>query len=263
MIDAPVFSHYARYYDLLYKDKDYASEADYVHRLIQRHCPGGATILELGSGTGKHAVLLSRAGYRVVGIERSQEMLAQAQALAESVRRELESTERTIPEFALGDIRTAQVDGQFDAVISLFHVVSYQVTNADLLAVFQVAHRHVRPGGLFVFDAWYGPAVLTDRPTVRVKRIADDQIEVTRIAEPVVHPEGNTVDVNYHVFLRDTKTGAVNEIREKHQMRYLFTPELDLFLRTTGFELVESAEWMSGRRPGWDTWGVCFVARRC
>ena len=54
-----VFDAYAAYYDLLYKDKDYAGETEYVHRLIQRFNPGAKSILELGSGTGKHARLLA------------------------------------------------------------------------------------------------------------------------------------------------------------------------------------------------------------
>jgi hypothetical protein len=44
-------------------------------------------------------------------------------------------------------------------------------------------------------------------------------------------------------------------------MRYLFLPEIDLLLRKTGMEIIESSEWMTGREPGFDTWGVCFVVR--
>jgi len=46
------FALYARYYDLLYADKDYAGEAAYVAGLIRQRLPGATRILELGSGTG-------------------------------------------------------------------------------------------------------------------------------------------------------------------------------------------------------------------
>jgi methylase of polypeptide subunit release factors len=64
-----VFGAYARYYDLLYRDKDYAAEAQYVHRLIQSHALGARSILELGCGTGAHAVLLAGEGYRIHGVD--------------------------------------------------------------------------------------------------------------------------------------------------------------------------------------------------
>jgi hypothetical protein len=135
------------------------------------------------------------------------------------------------------------------------------VTNADLSAAFATAKTHLRPGGIFIFDCWFGPAVLTDRPAVRVKRLEDENITVTRIAEPVMHPYENVVDVNYHVFVRDRASDEVSELKEAHRMRYLFLPEMELFLREAGMSILSASEWLSGRKPGFDTWGVCFVAK--
>jgi len=258
MSDAPVFSEYARYYDLLYKDKDYAGEADYVHRLIQRWNPSAKTVLELGSGTGKHASLLADKGYVVHGVERSAEMLAGAERL---VKQRGTRADGVIPTFSQGDIRTAKVDRTFDAAISLFHVLSYLISNDDLLAALKTARAHLNARGIFLFDIWYGPAVMTDRPAVRVKRMADDQIEVTRLAEPVMHPNENVVDVNYHVFIRSKATGLVTETRETHHMRYLFKPEIELLAAMSGFALEQSEEWLTGNPIGCGTWGACFILR--
>lgn len=253
-----VFSEYAQYYDLLYRDKDYVGEADYVHRLIQRCLPGARTVLELGSGTGRHAAMLAKQSYAVHGIERSEEMLCHARALAETKRH---IPGWPVPTFTHGDIRTTRVGRTFDAAISLFHVISYQVANDDLLAAFRTARAHMSKEGVFLFDAWYGPAVLTDRPSVRVKRMEDEHVTVTRLAEPVLHADANTVDVNYHVFIRNKMSGAVIETRETHTMRYLFCPEIEMLASQTGFIVVRAEEWMTGRSPGCTTWGVCFVAQ--
>jgi len=254
-----VFSEYARYYDLLYKDKNYAAEADYIHGLIQRYRPETRTILELGAGTGKHAGLLSNHGYHVHGVERSEEMLEQAQRLAGELKQQ--DRQCLAPTFSLGDIRTARVEGRFDAVISLFHVVSYQTTNSDLIATFLTARGHLNTGGLFLFDVWYGPGVLTDRPVVRVKRMKDDCIEVTRIAEPVMHPQDNIVEVNYHVIIRNRETGHVDETRETHCMRYLFQPEIALLADHCGFYVDHSEEWLTGNPLSLEVWGACFILR--
>lgn len=258
----PVFGAYSRYYNLLYKDKDYAGEAEYLRGLIARHSPEARTVLDLGCGTGNHASLLARRGLQVTGVDQSEEMLAVARSQIPGPDSVPSPAPQVPPlSFRQGDIRTVRLGASFDVVLSLFHVMSYQTSNADLRAAFATARVHLKPGGLFIFDCWYGPAVLSDRPSVRVKRLEDEEIRVTRIAEPVLHPNQNVVDVNYHVLVQDKASGALEEMRETHRMRYLFPPELDLLLQEAGLSLVESFEWMTGREPGFDTWGVCFVVR--
>ena len=253
-----VFSKYAHYYDLLYRDKDYAGEADFIRGLLQKYAPDARSILDLGCGTGKHAELLSKMGYEVRGIDMSNEMLEAANMRLN----ELKENGIIKLSFEYGDIRSCRVECCFDVVVSLFHVMSYQTTNKDLHGTFETAKVHLKKGGVFIFDCWYGPAVLTDRPAIRIKRLEDDAIEITRIAEPKIHENENIVDVNYNVFIKDKATGIVEELKETHSMRYLFKPEIALLFEQIGFKLVGSVEWMTGREPGFDSWGVCFVGKR-
>jgi SAM-dependent methyltransferase len=252
----PVFGNYARYYNLLYQDKDYAAEAHYIHELIQKHCPGAGTVLNLGCGTGNHDFELARFGYEITGIDMSDDMLTAANS-------RLASSGLTISTicFIQDDIRTVRLDKTFDAVISLFHVMSYQTTNDDLQAAVATAKEHLAPGGLFIFDCWYGPAILSDPPVVRIKRLEDEAISVVRIAEPVMHPNENVVDVNYQVMITDKSMGTVEQLLETHRMRYLFLPELELILRDAGLCVVAASEWMTGNSPSLSTWGVCFVTK--
>ncbi len=251
-----VFGAYSRYYNLLYKDKDYAGESEYVHGLIKKYGPDAKRILDLGCGTGRHDIMLSEKGYDITGVDMSEEMLSVANSQLSSL-----NLQHLSINFKQDDIRTVRLGSTFDVVTSLFHVMSYQTTNDDLAAAFATARAHLRVGGIFIFDCWYGPAVLTDRPTVRVKRLENDEISVTRIAEPVMHPNSNMVDVNYRVFVRDKTTGEVEELQETHRMRYLFRTEIALLLRETAMDVIEASEWMTGRQPGFDTWGVCFVVQ--
>jgi len=251
---AKVFSDYARYYDLLYKDKDYAAEADYVAGLIRKFHPTVKSILELGSGTGIHASLLAERGFSVHGIERSPGMFSRSLALIRNM-----SAGNGRLAFSQGDIREVRLNKRFDAVIALFHVISYQTTNEDVTAAFKTAREHLNPDGVFIFDVWYGPAVLTERPAVRIKRMADEQTEITRLAEPTLYPNENRVDVNYHVFVRARATRAVAELKETHAMRYFFKPEIERIAADAGFQCLHAEEWLSGRAIGSDTWGICFV----
>ena len=141
-----VFADYSRYYDLLYRDKDYQAEADYVAGLIHRFNPGAQSILELGSGTGIHASLLAEKGFTVHGVERSSEMFARSLAMAEKNA----GSGRQLLTFSQGDIRHIRLDRRFDTAISLFHVISYQTTNEDVSAAFQTAREHLNHGGVFI-----------------------------------------------------------------------------------------------------------------
>src|SRR4051794_25440991 len=73
-MSAGVFETYGRYYDLLYRDKDYQGEAEYIASVLHRADPQIHSILEFGSGTGRHGKLLAGHGFNVVGIERSETM---------------------------------------------------------------------------------------------------------------------------------------------------------------------------------------------
>lgn len=249
MTTTTVFATYSQYYDLLYRDKNYSAEVEYIDSLLNRYNITGRELLEFGSGTGKHGRLLAELGYRVTGIERSEEMVGI-------------STVTNGFNCQQGDICTVHLGRTFDAVISLFHVVSYQVSNEAVCAVIARASEHLKPGGLFVFDVWYSPAVYSQQPEVRVKRIVDCKIEITRIAEPAIFPNENRIDVQYTVFARDLKTSAFQTFSETHPMRHFSLPELNVLAELNSFEILTAEEFLTGNEPGLDTWGVCLILRR-
>jgi len=253
-----VFNRYSQYYDLLYRDKNYAEEADFVQRVLSRYGRDSGSVLDLGCGTGRHAMALADIGFRVLGVDRSPGMVDEANR-RRSDRSGSGSTENLA--FSIGDVTNWRCEQVFDAVVSLFHVVSYQLTNSDLLACFATARRHLNPGGLFLFDCWYGPAVLSQKPEVRIKRIGDDAIDVLRVAEPQLLPNENRVDVSYEVIVSEKGSESVDRFNEVHSMRYIFAPEVELMLQQSDFELIGSAEWLTDRPLDESSWNCYFVAR--
>lgn len=254
------FGSYAQYYDLLYQDKDYQQEANFVIRLLQQYVPQARTILEVGCGTGRHAEYLLRAGYQVTGVERSSDMLA----LCRQRHSQLSPDQQANMTMIEGDLRDFRLEQSFDVVLALFHVISYQSTNEDLQAAFTTVAKHLKPGGIFIFDVWYGPAVLHQKTHLRVKRLKDDRktnhITITRIAEPILYPNDNIVDVNYQILVQDTDNQQYQEFYEVHRMRYLFNPEISIFLKQANLERLAYGEWMTSQPASLNTWGVYFVA---
>jgi SAM-dependent methyltransferase len=251
------FERSADFYDDLYEEKDYAAEADYVDALIQRYLPGAKSVLDLGCGTGRHAIEFTEKGYSVVGVDRSPEMMAKARGHREQLLPHI----RERLTFEQGDIRDLRLARQFDAVVALFHVVSYQVSNDDLLAAFTTAKTHLRENGHFIFDCWYGPGVLTDPPAVRIKTLCSGSNRLTRLAEPVILINENAVEVNYRFELTGGSLQTSSEFYERHIMRYFFVPELFLALQNVRLEPLVVTEWMSEHEPDLGTWSVAVIAK--
>jgi SAM-dependent methyltransferase len=252
------FGLYSQYYDLLYADKDYLGEVSYLFKLISKYGNSNFTsLLELGCGTGMHATLIGSRNINVCGVDMSNDMLERAISRAQ----EFDSMTGQLS-FFKGDVRTFRVEKYFDVVASLFHVTSYQVEDEDVLAMLETASAHLKSGGLFIFDFWYGPAVLSQSPSVRLKKLNNDQIEVSRIAQPTLYENKNIVEVNYNVYIKDVVSGEIQIINETHVMRYLFLPEVKCLLMLKGFEMVKAEEWMTSIQPSVDTWGVCIVAKK-
>jgi SAM-dependent methyltransferase len=252
-----LFQRYSAYYDLLYADKDYPAEVEYVVSRLKALEPRIGTIVEFGSGTGRHGRLLAAQGFDVFGIERSETMAAAARSMSSRA-------ENSPGQFDCmqGDIRTTFANRVADAVISLFHVVSYQTSNDDLVRTFGNARRHLRDGGLFLFDVWHGPAVLADRPTVRVKRVENDTLSLIRIAEPSIDLNHNVVTVAYTMLASSKAEGTWTTFQETHPMRFLFPTEVQLLAAQAGYDVELTEEFGTGRAASERTWGVCYVLRK-
>lgn len=242
------FELYSKYYDLLYQSKDYNSEAKYIAACMATYSPNIKTILEFGSGTGVHGLILQEMGYNIYGLERSKQMVDEAKGKGFPCEQ--------------ADITNFEIAGKFSAVISIFHVISYLNDNKSLLNVFRNAANCLNSGGLFIFDVWHSPAVYHQMAETRIKKVENDKISVIRMAEPEIHSSKNVVDVNYTILVKDKHTDKWLEFQEKHSMRHFSVPEIELFATITGFELLKSEEFLTGKSPSEQTWGVNYILKK-
>ncbi|MFD1736782.1 class I SAM-dependent DNA methyltransferase [Bacillus salitolerans] len=248
-----VFNQYAELYNAFYEDKNYQSEVDFVHMLIKRYCPGASKIVEFGCGTGKHAELLAHKGYSILGIDQSKEMVAIANEKIGN------TSMKNKVMFNHGDIRNFNCDQKYEVALSLFHVISYLNTNEDLLNALYTINNSLVDGGVFIFDCWYGPAVLSIQPETRVKRVSINNKKILRVAEPKLLTRENVVEVNYEFIIEDSEH-LYSSFNEVHTMRYMFFNELEFYLKISGFKLLHSCEFITNNELSSDTWNSCFVA---
>jgi SAM-dependent methyltransferase len=249
----PFNREYANAYDALYGDKDYDAECDLLEEVFRRFAGFPIrTVLDLGCGSGSHAIRLAQRGFKVVGVDRSPAMLAAAKAKAASHDLPISLHE--------GDIRRLDLQQQFDAVVMMFAVLGYQTENADVLDALTTVRRHLRPHGLLIFDCWNGLAVLSQRPGDRVKVVPTGNGKIVRIASAALDVERQFCEVHYRL-LRLEGDGLIGETEEKHQLRFFFPREIELFLRMSDLRLLRVGAFPDLDRPADEaTWNALVVA---
>ena len=246
---------YAEMYDALYASKDYERECDLLESAFHRAGHHVRTVLDLGCGTGNHAIPLARRGYEVCGVDRSPGMLQRARDKAPRVGGiELD--------FVLGDLRDVSLGRSFDACLLMFAVLGYQTTNQDVARTLDNAQRHLKPGGVFVFDVWNGTAVLSEGPSERMRVLFDGDRRLIRFSSGTVDPGRHLCHVRIHQ-LALAGTQIVSEAEETHAMRYFFPLEIELFLDHAGFDIIEMASFDKEQGPlDQQAWNMLVVARR-
>jgi len=240
---------------LLYNKKDYEAECKYLQRIFRDYAEFPIkTVLDLGCGTGKHCFILNKMGYRINGVDISPNMIAIAKKKAK---------DGICPiDFTVGDIRTVLLHRQFDAAISMFSVIGYQNSQKDITATFMNVARHLKAGGLFIFDCWHGPAVLHQKPAQKFKIIEDGSNQIMRFVSPLLDPSMRIVEVTFKI-MNIQRNRLVDDVIEIHRVRYFFLNELKIFCQRAGFLILETTPFMKRhRKPGIEDWNITVVARK-
>ncbi|MEV0427919.1 class I SAM-dependent methyltransferase [Micromonospora sp. NPDC050495] len=186
---------------------------------------GGGRALEFAVGTGRVAVPLAQRGVPVTGIELSLPMIEQLRTKAD---------EATVP-VVVGDMATATAPGEYNLVYLVYNTVSNLLDQAEQVACFRNAARHLRPGGRFVIELWV-PELRKLPPGVQAT---------------VWHTEPGYLGLDTYDVLRQQvvshhfRFGEGSEARlYRSPHRYIWPAELDLMGQLAGFELESRhADW--------------------
>jgi SAM-dependent methyltransferase len=134
----------AAIYDVVFAAKDYAGEAERIHRIVQERAPRAASLLDVACGTGRHLEHL-RQWYAVEGLDLDSAMLDRARARLGDVP------------LHEGDMRSFELGREFDAVTCLFSSIAQVRTLDGLREAVAAMARHLRRGGVLVVEPWISP----------------------------------------------------------------------------------------------------------
>ncbi len=201
------YTRAARAYDLFYREKDYAAEASAVIALAEQYALGGRSLLDVGCGTGVHLSHLAAHYPRVVGVDVSPSMLAEARL--------------AFPELAFseGDMRTFVLDDTFDVVTCLFSAVGYMTTPRDLDVAIENMASHLAPGGVLIVEGWLTPDSFLEGHASAHSAVGDEAA-VARVM--LSRRDGDVSVIDYHYVI--ATLDGIEHVVEEHRLG-LFTFE--------------------------------------
>lgn len=143
------YSEFARVYDLFMDNIPYEEWCDYLVMLLKQHGVDDGLVMELGCGTGNMTEALKRRGYDMIGIDNSEEMLAEA--IEKSMESDSDTGEKPVL-YLCQDMREFELYGTVRAVVSVCDSMNYILEPEELLQVFQLVNNYLDPEGVFIFD---------------------------------------------------------------------------------------------------------------
>ena len=149
------YTGFAEVYDLFMDNVPYGEWSRYLISLLQEHGVSQGLVLELGCGTGKMTRLLAQAGYDMIGVDSSEEMLQIAREQEwDNAEHKVEEGTTRIPDilYLLQDMREFELYGTVKAVVCICDSLNYLLEEEDLLTVFRLVNNYLDPGGVFIFD---------------------------------------------------------------------------------------------------------------
>jgi len=251
------YARFARYYDFIYHDiVDYAGDVAFleaVFRRWMRERPRG--LLDLGCGTGNHDLPLAREGHEVTGLDLSASQLAVARAKARRARLPIR--------FARGDMRSFDLGRTFDAALCMFGAFGYLLEPSDVLRCLRSLRRHLRPGGLFVFEFWQSSAARPAGYQGWFHKAGPDY-ELVRLSESRYDPRTRLLPIEFRFFV--FRGGRVlDRFDETHVIRTYRVDRMRSLLTKGGFvplAMYAATPQEKGFRPvRKDTFRIMAVAR--
>lgn len=246
---------YASNYDEIYQKKNYLAECDYVLDLAKSaHFSEINHILDLGCGTGTHALEFARRGFKVDGIDLSSHMLDLAKSKANEQALNIN--------FKQGDIVDFATERHYELIVSLFAVVGYLTDTAKLASLFKNVFSHLSENGVFIFDCWNGNAVLYEKPITKMTRFVRNNRQLYRFSETELNIEQNLAAVSFSLIDVDAFEPSSRFVLEKHQMRYFFIPELKYLLELAGFSKISFFKFLTHEAVQCSDWNMCVLAEK-
>ncbi len=224
------YTGFAGVYDEFMEDVPYDKWCSLIIRTLKDHGIDDGLVCELGAGTGEMTVRLRNAGYDMIGIDSSEEMLGIARA------KEGDSNDIL---YLCQDMREFELYGTVRAVVSVCDSINYITEPDELREVFRLVNNYLDPGGLFLFDFNTRHKY---RDIIGNATIAEDREDASFIWDNTYYADENINEYNITFFVKDEKTELFRRFKETHYQRGYTLTEIKKALKEAGLSFVDALD---------------------
>ncbi|MCF0122187.1 MAG: methyltransferase domain-containing protein [Lachnospiraceae bacterium] len=244
-----VYESFAIVYDLFMDNVDYDGWSVYLIKLLRSYGIEDGLILELGCGTGNMTERLAAAGFDMIGVDYSGEMLKIAQ------KKHCASSLDIL--YMKQDMRTFELCGTVRAVVSVCDSLNYILKDEELVKVFRLVNHYLDPGGIFLFDL----NTIDKYKKIGNTTIAENREESSFIWDNYYDKDENINEYQLTIFLKEEDGDLYRKCEEVHYQRGYELKQIKEFLKEAGMEFLNAFEAFTEDVPNEDSERIYIIAR--
>lgn len=271
------YTDFASVYDTFMDNAPYTEWAGYIIGLLKKYGVGGPckteeagleeeaervhqealaaernVVVDLGCGTGTLTELLADAGYDMIGIDSSREMLNLA----------LEKKERSGREilYLMQDMREFELYGVAGAFVSVCDSLNYLLEEEEIVETFRLVNNYLYPGGIFIFDF---NTVYKYETVIGDATIAENREDCSFIWENYYDAEGQINEYDLTVFVREAEGDRFRRFTETHFQRGYTLEQMKGMVEKAGLVFVTAVDADTHEEVCGKSERVYVVAREC
>lgn len=243
------YGEFAKVYDMFMDNLNYEDWGSYLIERLKEYGIEDGLVLELGCGTGTMTELLADAGYDMIGVDNSEEMLAEA------MEKRTESGHEIL--YLLQDMQEFELYGTVRAIVSVCDSLNYLTEEEDLLQTFRLVNNYLDPGGIFLFDM---NSVYKYQEMLGDQTIAENREDGSFIWENSYDEESGINVYELALFL-PREDGLYEKTEEIHYQRSYSLEKIRELLEKAGLEFITAYDAYTLDPPRKDSGRWFFAAR--
>ena len=241
------YTGFAEVYDEFMEDVPYEKWRDLVVAELKKEGIADGLVLDLGCGTGTFTRMLAEAGYDMIGVDGSQEMLMEAR----------EKTADSGILYLCQDMREFELYGTVRAIVSTCDTMNYLLTPEDFIRTLRLANNYLDPGGVFIFDL---NTLYKFREVMGNTTIAESGEDASFIWDNYFDEETGRNEYDLTLFIRQ-ENGLFARVSEVHEEQGYAPEQILEFIARSGMEYVRAFDAETGGEPHETSEKVFYVVR--
>ena len=243
------YTGFAAVYDTFMDNIPYEEWCEYLTGLLKEQGIAGGLLLDLGCGTGSLTELLADAGYDMIGVDNSEEMLELAMEKKETSGKDIL--------YLCQDMREFELYGTVAAVVSICDCMNYILEPEDLTEVFRLVNNYLDPGGVFIFDM---NTEYKYREIMGDNTIAEDRDDSSFIWDNQYEEEERINIYDLSIFVRE-EGNLFRKYHETHYQRAYTLEDMKHAIAEAGMEYVAAYDAFTKNPPREDSERIYVIAR--